>query len=113
MMTTCARRWANNLLMTEDFEVFEADDGASAMVKAKDALYDLMILDVGLPDTDGRELCRLMRKQGVKCPIVMLTAQDSDADTIFGLDAGANDYVSQAVQIPCSSGTDPQPAAHA
>ena len=45
------------LLMTEDFDVFEADDGASAMVKAKEGLYDLMILDVGLPDTDGRELC--------------------------------------------------------
>ena len=83
------------LIMTEDFDVFEADDGASAMVKAKEGLYDLMILDVGLPDTDGRELCRLMRKQGVKCPIVMLTAQDSDADTIYGLDAGANDYVSK------------------
>jgi len=60
------------LIMTEDFDVFEADDGASAMVKAKEGIYDLVILDVGLPDTDGRELCRLMRKQGVKCPIVML-----------------------------------------
>ncbi len=88
------------LIMTEDFDVFEADDGASAMVKAKEALYDLMILDVGLPDTDGRELCRLMRKQGVKCPIVMLTAQDSDADTIYGLDAGANDYVSKPFKFP-------------
>ena len=88
------------LLMTEDFDVFEADDGASAMVKAKEGLYDLMILDVGLPDTDGRELCRLMRKQGVKCPIVMLTAQDSDADTIYGLDAGANDYVSKPFKFP-------------
>ena len=88
------------LLMTEDFDVFEADDGASAMVKAKEGLYDLMILDVGLPDTDGRELCRLMRKQGVKCPILMLTAQDSDADTILGLDAGANDYVSKPFKFP-------------
>jgi len=50
------------LIMTEDFDVFEADDGASAMVKAKEGIYDLVILDVGLPDTDGRELCRLMRK---------------------------------------------------
>ena len=88
------------LLMTEDFDVFEADDGASAMVKAKEGLYDLMILDVGLPDTDGRELCRLMRKQGVKCPIVMLTAQDSDSDTIYGLDAGANDYISKPFKFP-------------
>lgn len=88
------------LLMTEDFDVFEADDGASAMVKAKEGIYDLVILDVGLPDTDGRELCRLMRKTGVKCPILMLTAQDSDADTILGLDAGANDYISKPFKFP-------------
>ena len=88
------------LLMTEDFDVFEAGDGAEAMTKAKEQLYDLMILDVGLPDTDGRELCRLLRKQGVKSPIVMLTAQDSDADTIYGLDAGANDYVSKPFKFP-------------
>ena len=88
------------LLMTEDFDVFEADDGASAMVKAKEGLYELVILDVGLPDTDGRELCRLMRKQGIKCPIIMLTAQDTDADTIYGLDAGANDYVSKPFKFP-------------
>lgn len=88
------------LLMTDDFDVFEADDGASAVAKAKEGLYDLMILDVGLPDTDGRELCRLLRKQGVKCPIIMLTAQDSDADTILGLDAGANDYVSKPFKFP-------------
>ena len=88
------------LLLTEDFDVFEADDGASAMTKVKEQLYDLVILDVGLPDTDGRELCRLMRKQGVKCPILMLTAQDSDADTIYGLDAGANDYVSKPFKFP-------------
>ena len=53
-----------------------------------------------------------MRKQGVKCPIVMLTAQDSDADTIYGLDAGANDYVSKAIQIPRSAGAFAQPIAH-
>ena len=47
---------SEQLVMTEDFDVFEADDGASAMIKAKEALYDLVILDVGLPDTDGREL---------------------------------------------------------
>ena len=91
---------SEQLVMTEDFDVFEADSGVTAMERAKEALYDLIILDVGLPDTDGRELCRLMRKQGVKCPIVMLTAQDSDADTIYGLDAGANDYVSKPFKFP-------------
>ncbi len=88
------------LVMTEDFDVFEAGTGAEAMAHAKDANYDLILLDVGLPDTDGRELCRLMRKQGVKCPIVMLTGHDGDADTILGLDAGANDYVTKPFKFP-------------
>ena len=91
---------SEQLVMTEDFDVFEAATGAQGIVRAKEALYDLVILDVGLPDTDGRELCRLMRKQGVKCPILMLTGHDSDADTILGLDAGANDYVSKPFRFP-------------
>ena len=91
---------AEQLVMTEDFEVFEADNGTSAMSRIKEQLYDLIILDVGLPDTDGRELCRLMRKQGVKAPILMLTGHDSDADTILGLDAGANDYVTKPFKFP-------------
>ena len=91
---------SEQLVLTEDFDVFEADSGTHAMEKAKESLYDLVILDVGLPDTDGRELCKLMRKQGVKCPIVMLTGHDSDADTILGLDAGANDYVTKPFKFP-------------
>ncbi|MGX9356329.1 response regulator transcription factor [Roseobacteraceae bacterium S113] len=86
---------AEQLIMTEDFEVFEGANGAEAMERIKASHFDLIILDVGLPDTDGRELCRLMRKQGVKAPILMLTGHDSDADTILGLDAGANDYVTK------------------
>ncbi|MCO4823312.1 MAG: response regulator transcription factor [Amylibacter sp.] len=91
---------ADQLVLTEDFDVFEAEDGAAGLERAKEALYDLVLLDVGLPDMDGRELCRLMRKQGVKCPIVMLTGHDTDADTILGLDAGANDYVSKPFKFP-------------
>jgi len=91
---------ADQLVLTEEFDVFEAEDGQSGLERAKEMLHDLVILDVGLPDMDGRELCRLMRKQGVKCPIVMLTAQDSDADTIYGLDAGANDYIAKPFKFP-------------
>ncbi|ETX27172.1 response regulator transcription factor [Roseivivax isoporae] len=91
---------AEQLVLTEDFEVFEAENGSAAMSRVKEQLYDLVILDVGLPDTDGRELCKLMRKQGVKAPIVMLTGHDSDADTILGLDAGANDYVTKPFRFP-------------
>ncbi|NIY71598.1 response regulator transcription factor [Marivivens donghaensis] len=88
------------LVMTEDFDVFEASSGADAMGRVREGLYDLVILDVGLPDTDGRELCKLMRKQGVKCPILMLTGHDTDSDTILGLDAGANDYITKPFKFP-------------
>jgi DNA-binding response OmpR family regulator len=91
---------ADQLVLTEEFDVFEAVNGAEGLRKAKEAIYDLVILDVGLPDMDGRELCRLMRKQGVKCPVVMLTGHDSDSDTILGLDAGANDYVTKPFKFP-------------
>jgi DNA-binding response OmpR family regulator len=56
---------------------------------------DLVILDVSMPDMDGREACKIMRRNGYKGPIIMLTAQGSDADIILGLDSGANDYVSK------------------
>lgn len=91
---------SEQLVLTEDFDVFEAASGQAALERTKEAIYDLVILDVGLPDTDGRELCRLMRKQGVKSPIIMLTGHDSDADTILGLDAGANDYVAKPFKFP-------------
>ena len=91
---------ADQLVMTDEFDVFEAGTGAEGLKKAKEALYDLIILDVGLPDMDGRELCRLMRKQGVKSPILMLTGHTTDSDTILGLDAGANDYVSKPFKFP-------------
>ena len=91
---------SEQLIMTEDFDVYEAETGAAALAHARDANFDMILLDVGLPDTDGRELCRVMRKQGVKSPIVMLTGHDGDADTILGLDAGANDYVTKPFKFP-------------
>ena len=91
---------ADQLVLTEDFDVFEASTGAEGLQKAREDTYDLVILDVGLDDMDGRELCRLMRKQGVKCPVLMLTGHTTDADTILGLDAGANDYVSKPFKFP-------------
>ena len=91
---------SEQLLMTEDFDVHEGNSGAAALEKVKQQSYDLVVLDVGLPDTDGRELCRLIRKQGVKCPIVMLTGHDTDSDTILGLDAGANDYITKPFKFP-------------
>ncbi len=86
---------AEQLALHEEFESDEAATGAEGLEKAKTTHVDLVVLDVGLPDFDGREVCRLMRKSGVKCPVIMLTGHDSEADTILGLDAGANDYVTK------------------
>ena len=83
------------LLITDDFDVEEAENGVDGLTRAKHTNFDLIILDVGLPDTDGRELCRVMRKQNIKAPILMLTGHDTDSDTILGLDAGANDYITK------------------
>jgi len=91
---------AEQLVMTEEFDVFEAVDGAAAMEQVRAGQFDLAVLDVGLPDTDGRELCKRMRKAGFKSPVVMLTGHDSDADTILGLDSGANDYVTKPFKLP-------------
>ena len=88
------------LSIIEEFEVLEAGTAQGAIELTKENDFDLLILDIGLPDADGRELCKLLRKQGVKCPIIMLTGQNSDADTILGLDAGANDYVTKPFKFP-------------
>jgi DNA-binding response OmpR family regulator len=80
----------------DDFAVEPVLTAAAAIERVKEEAHiDLMLLDVGLPDMDGREACRIMRKNGFKSPIIMLTGADTEADTILGLDAGANDYVSK------------------
>lgn len=73
--------------------------GAEGLQAIKTAHFDLIILDVGLPDMDGTNVCRLMRRSGFKSPIIMLTGADSEADTILGLDSGANDYVTKPFQL--------------
>lgn len=91
---------ADQLMMIEEFDVYEAEDGHQALERARHEMHDLIILDIGLPDIDGREVCRLLRKQGVKCPVLMLTGHTTDSDTILGLDAGANDYVAKPFKFP-------------
>ena len=83
------------LALHDEFDVATADNAALALDQLKTDRFDLMILDVGLPDMDGREACKVLRKNGFKAPIIMLTGNDSDADMILGLDAGANDYVTK------------------
>ena len=79
----------------DEFDVLVAATASQGVEKAKSEKIDLVILDVQLPDMDGREACKLMRKAGFKSPIIMLTGNVSDADMILGLDSGANDYVTK------------------
>ena len=90
---------AEQLTLIERCRITEAGTGKEALTLVEQDMPEMMVLDVGLPDMDGRDLCKLLRHRGVKCPIVMLTGQDSDADTILGLESGANDYVTKPFRL--------------
>ena len=83
------------LALHDEFSVTAVDSGTKAVQAAKAGQIDLVIMDVGLPDVDGREAVRILRKNGFKAPIIMLTGHDTDSDTILGLESGANDYVTK------------------
>src|SRR6266404_6045182 len=90
---------AEQLRLFEEFVVVEAATGGAALEIAKADHFDVLLLDVGLPDMDGREVCRLLRRAGSTVPIIMLTGADTDADTILGLDSGANDYITKPFRL--------------
>jgi two-component system response regulator MprA len=75
------------------YEVRLAEGGAAALSEIASATPDAVVLDVGLPDIDGLDVCRLLRQEGNRVPVLMLTARDAVSDRIDGLDAGADDYV--------------------
>jgi DNA-binding response OmpR family regulator len=83
------------LALHEEFDSVAVDNGTKGVAAAKAGQIDLVIMDVGLPDVDGREAVRILRKNGFKAPIIMLTGHDTDSDTILGLESGANDYVTK------------------
>jgi DNA-binding response OmpR family regulator len=83
------------LALHEEFEALAAENGTKGVQAAKAGQIDLVIMDVGLPDIDGREAIRILRKGGFKAPIILLTGHDTDSDTILGLESGANDYVTK------------------
>jgi DNA-binding response OmpR family regulator len=86
---------AEQLQLSGEFAAAEAATGQEGISAALELRPDLILLDVDLPDVNGREACRQMREKGVAAPIIMLTAADTDEDTISGLEAGANDYVTK------------------
>lgn len=79
----------------DEFETVAAENGTEGLKAAKETPFDLIILDVDMPDMQGTEVCALMRKAGIAAPIVMLTGNDAEASEILGLNSGANDYVTK------------------
>ena len=85
--------------LSEDFVPVEAATAAEGQALALSQAFDAILLDVGLPDQDGRALCRVLRVAGIACPILMLTGATEEHDMISGLDAGASDYVTKPFRI--------------
>ena len=86
---------AEQLELNGEFNVEQAATAGEGVTKGSEGRAELILLDVDLPDFNGREACRKLRDAGVTAPIIMLTAADSEAETIGGLDAGATDYVTK------------------
>ena len=93
---------AEQLALEGEFTLDEADSAGEAETKLAraDARYDAILLDIGLPDADGREFCAKLRRDGWRMPIIMLTGQGAEADIVRGLDAGANDYIAKPFRLP-------------
>jgi DNA-binding response OmpR family regulator len=87
------------LALTGEFELLTAATAASGMQLARERPVHLVLMDVGLPDLDGREAVKLLRRNGFKAPVIVLTGHDGEADTVLGLEAGANDYVTKPVRF--------------
>jgi DNA-binding response OmpR family regulator len=86
---------AEQLALHEEFSPMQVDTAGKAIAATRSEHPDMILMDVGLPDMDGREAVKIMRKDGFKNPIIMLTGHDSEADTVLGLESGANDYVNK------------------
>ena len=79
----------------EQFEIDIASDGAQGLERALKGAYDLILLDVGLPSTSGLDICRKLREEGLHTPVLMLTAMDTVAAKVRGLEVGADDYLTK------------------
>ena len=92
---------AEQLSLDGEFTVAEADDLSQADQKLSpgDTRFDLILLDIRLPDGDGRDFCLKLRRQGQRMPIIMLTGADAESDVVRGLDAGANDYIAKPFRL--------------
>ncbi|GBQ21851.1 two component response regulator [Acetobacter estunensis NRIC 0472] len=98
---TLRQMLVEQLQVDGEFQAVEAASVAEAWeaIRAPDSRFDAIILDVTLPDGDGRDFCMELRREGIRMPIIMLTGSDDEADVVRGLDAGANDYVAKPFRI--------------
>jgi DNA-binding response OmpR family regulator len=93
---------AEQIALDGSFIAVSVESAAEATAKLADAdvRYDAILLDVGLPDADGRDFCAQLRRDGNTTPIIMLTGAHAEADVVRGLDAGANDYIAKPFRLP-------------
>ena len=93
---------AEQLALNGDFTADEAESASAAEAKLADAnaRYDAILLDIGLPDADGRDFCAKLRREGRRMPVIMLTGADGEQDVVRGLDSGANDYIAKPFRLP-------------
>jgi two-component system alkaline phosphatase synthesis response regulator PhoP len=82
-------------LRIEGYEVETVADGNRASARARETAFDVILLDIMLPGKDGFEVCRELRRHGVRTPILMLTAKAQEAEKVMGLELGADDYVTK------------------
>ena len=88
------------VLKREKYEVGVAHDGEEGVLFAKTGMYDVIVMDVMMPKMNGFEAVRALRKEGISVPILMLTALGEESDKVFGLDTGADDYLTKPFSIP-------------
>src|SRR6266404_2785961 len=86
-------------LRREGYQVEVTQDGPATLDRALSEGIDLILLDIGLPELDGLEVCRRVRAEGHATPVLILTARADEVDTVVGLDAGADDYVTKPFRL--------------
>jgi len=86
-------------LTAQGYNVVTADEGLKGLELAKELKPDLIILDVMLPLMDGFEICKIIRKEGITSPVMMLTVKDEEIDKVLGLELGADDYVTKPFSL--------------
>jgi DNA-binding response OmpR family regulator len=87
------------LSLFEEFDAVVAQNASEGIQIVRAGLIDLVIMDIGLPDIEGHDAVRILRRNGFKAPVIMLSGRDADADIVLGLESGANDYITKPIRF--------------